>query len=584
MPCKVIGQGCEELSTYLDFIEKRMHLFVNGRFPIDMEIDTFLSLAQHGDSLFNYLFSRAESVSDKSELAADYSSFYRSYIYGLIIKYEKSRDITHLYRAYQFNNKIKNLGLLSTLQDQSKYMFSSVPFDIRNKRQISIAEIKRNERAIFDFEGERDTRYQELLSQLEISNKKLKEVDGEIAENYPAFANLTNPTFSFDVEVVQETMDAKEAILDFVVLDSSLLAFVISADTFYSKVNRLNAQSIKDDALSWSEAIQSRKSNVNMPISLAVVSDAINGLGKHITKLNIIPDAFLYVLPFEILTIQDQLVFDNYLVSYANSSEILLHQKNKKSKKNKYTVSIFAPEYEHIPEESLATNNKRAEGNWELPYSQQEASFIQAVMKGRLFKDNEATKENLKGAMRNSDIVHLTMHAEANDQRPMNSRFIFETDSLTSEKNLHLFELYNLQSTVQLAVLSACETGVGEFHNGDGVRSLANGFQYAGIPSVILSLWKVPDESTSIIMKSFYSHLRLGLNKHDALRKAKLAYLDNCVSNRLKHPFYWAGLIVAGDTRPLTFSASGFPLKLVIGGICFFIFIFLVIRFIRTRK
>ena len=101
------------------------------------------------------------------------------------------------------------------------------------------------------------------------------------------------------------------------------------------------------------------------------------------------------------------------------------------------------------------------------------------------------------------------MHAEANNKEPMNSRFIFDPTSDDESNNLLLYELYNVQSNASLVVLSACETGVGTYHKGDGIRSLGNGLLYAGVPSVVTSLWKVPDESTSKIMTSFYKYLIL---------------------------------------------------------------------------
>ena len=80
----------------------------------------------------------------------------------------------------------------------------------------------------------------------------------------------------------------------------------------------------------------------------------------------------------------------------------------------------------------------------------------------------------------------------------MNSKLIFAQTKSDKEDNfLHAYEIYNMQLTIQLAVLSACETGFGKLERGEGVNSLARAFTYAGCPSVVMSHWAVNDATTS---------------------------------------------------------------------------------------
>ena len=83
--------------------------------------------------------------------------------------------------------------------------------------------------------------------------------------------------------------------------------------------------------------------------------------------------------------------------------------------------------------------------------------------------------------------------------------------------------------------------------------SLARGFLYAGCPSIIMSLWEVEDESGTKIMTSFYKNLKRGKSKDEALRSAKLEYL-NSVNSRLAHPHYWLGFVSLGDNSSLFIS------------------------------
>lgn len=97
-------------------------------------------------------------------------------------------------------------------------------------------------------------------------------------------------------------------------------------------------------------------------------------------------------------------------------------------------------------------------------------------------------------------------------------------------------DLYNLQLNADPVVLSACETGIGELRRGEGIVSLARGFTYAGAKSIVTSLWSVADEKTKDIMVAFYQNLKKGLPRGEALRQAKLEYIDGLEGHTSAHP------------------------------------------------
>jgi CHAT domain-containing protein len=109
-----------------------------------------------------------------------------------------------------------------------------------------------------------------------------------------------------------------------------------------------------------------------------------------------------------------------------------------------------------------------------------------------------------------------------------------------------------MELNAEIAVLSACETGLGKLHRGEGMMSLSRAFMYAGVPSTVISLWKVPDQSASILMTKFYQFLKNGERKDDALRLAKLEFIED--HPEMSHPFFWAGFIVNGKTDAVSFS------------------------------
>jgi CHAT domain-containing protein len=99
----------------------------------------------------------------------------------------------------------------------------------------------------------------------------------------------------------------------------------------------------------------------------------------------------------------------------------------------------------------------------------------------------------------------------------------------------------------ELVVLSACETGLGEVHTGEGVFGLRRAFMLAGAKTLVMSLWQVPDQQTQELMSDFYTRLLAGEGRAEALRAAQLT-----LKAREPHPFYWGGFICIGNPHPLT--------------------------------
>jgi CHAT domain-containing protein len=115
---------------------------------------------------------------------------------------------------------------------------------------------------------------------------------------------------------------------------------------------------------------------------------------------------------------------------------------------------------------------------------------------------------------------------------------------------LHTYEIYNMKLNANLTVLSSCSSGYGKIQPGEGVQSLARGFAYAGCPSILMTLWEVGDYSTVIVMTGFYKYLKEHRTKPQALREAKIDFLNN--SDELRsNPFFWASYVIIGDSTAI---------------------------------
>lgn len=104
---------------------------------------------------------------------------------------------------------------------------------------------------------------------------------------------------------------------------------------------------------------------------------------------------------------------------------------------------------------------------------------------------------------------------------------------------------------VEWAVLSGCDTGVGEVKGSEGVFGLQRAFHVAGVRTVIMSLWQIEDQSTREWMRTLYEgRLTRNLSTADAVRDASLSVIRQRRAKHLStHPFYWGGFIAAGDWR-----------------------------------
>ncbi|MDM8522202.1 CHAT domain-containing protein [Desulfococcaceae bacterium HSG8] len=110
---------------------------------------------------------------------------------------------------------------------------------------------------------------------------------------------------------------------------------------------------------------------------------------------------------------------------------------------------------------------------------------------------------------------------------------------------LTMNEVMDLKLGADIAALTACETGRGEHLSGEGVMGMGRAFQYAGAKSVLVSLWSVSEESSVKLTEKFFSHIKDGKDKADALRLAR----QEIRKRGYDHPFFWAPFVLHGEWR-----------------------------------
>jgi CHAT domain-containing protein len=152
--------------------------------------------------------------------------------------------------------------------------------------------------------------------------------------------------------------------------------------------------------------------------------------------------------------------------------------------------------------------------------------------------------------LREAGLLHLATHGVANENEPGRSGLWLAPDAVPAGTAavpgfLAVDDIMGLGLRSELVTLSACETGLGRLERGEGVLGLTRAFLVAGARSVVVSLWRVNDRSTALLMDGFYQGLlRRGLAREEALAEAKRTLLS---ASETRSPYYWAPFVMVGE-------------------------------------
>jgi CHAT domain-containing protein len=185
----------------------------------------------------------------------------------------------------------------------------------------------------------------------------------------------------------------------------------------------------------------------------------------------------------------------------------------------------------------------------ELPFAAREAAMIRSVLgpsSTEVFTGSAASPTALRSFDWSAfSIGHFATHAVLDQQyAELNGLVLGRED----EPILWYGDVCRMRTHLELVVLSACNTALGENTPGEGLQGLTQAFFVAGSQRVLGTLWEVDDEATSEWMRYFYRALR---TTRSPARAVAIAQRDMASSPRWQDPYYWAGFTLAGDWRPL---------------------------------
>jgi CHAT domain-containing protein/tetratricopeptide (TPR) repeat protein len=445
----------------------------------------------------------------------------------------------------------KSVLLLENLRVVNRFSGVSEEWIIREKEIKS--EMLAVEKLLFQVEvgktGDDHPVLRQRYADLKQAHSKL--ID-RLREQSPHYYKLRFDHAVVSPQVVQmQLLKPHEALVEFFIGDSVLAVAGFTSDQQYLSVKPLppdftdKLTGFRSSLINRADSGYGRGAHELYELLL---KECLDELGEGILSLTIIPDGLLGYIPFEVLMSdreKSNTLNDRYAIRYAYSATYLNEQLLRKPVESKYFFAGFVASG-NSPVPGLTRDTQLAA----LSGAEKEVISLAKLIRSKFKVFNPASKADFIKHASDFAVLHFAMHSEVNDENPMMSEMIFaETDSISG--SLTAIDLYSMQLNSQLVVLSACNTGMGQLHRGEGIMSFSRAFAYAGVPSAVISLWKVPDEATSKIMVGFYRHLKTGKPKNRALQLARQEFIRN--NPEYAHPFFWSGFILAGTAEPVEF-------------------------------
>ncbi len=512
-------------------------------------------------------------IGSEETLAKNILSAYEEAILIALMLYNKTEEPKYQAIAFTFAEGNKSIVLLESLRENLAKGYGGVPDSLiikEKKKTLNINFYQKQlaiEQSKIEQNEEKIKQYKDQLFDLENRYQKLIE---NLEKNYPKYYQLKYDYSTPTLSKIQKNLTAQEQMIEYFIGEENLIIFSITKEKVaiqkYPLTEELNrAINLLLDLVKNGPTLQNQQANFSSfaetahQLYLQLIAPVLD---TKTNKLLIIPDDQLNYLPFELLLTsteaKDEVLYANlpYLlkkiaINYHYSANLYERTKNTKQHQGTQPFVGFAPSF---GQSMIAqTRNCIDDELYSLNCAQKELESIATQINGsQSIIGINATKDKFSKEAANGQILHLATHACINEQDPMLSKIYFADDYLT------YYDLNNLALNADLAVLSACNTGSGKLEKGEGVMSIAKGFIQAGVPSVITSLWSVDDCATSDIMIQFYKYLKKGQTKDEALRNAKLKYLQTA-DKAHAHPFYWGAFVQFGNTDSLDYLSEEKP-------------------------
>ena len=533
-----------------------------------------------GDNLITQMRRSAFTKTDKLELGALAIKCYEGALEVctelLISGLSASEQKKYEELAFTYIEKGKSNNLLESMASQDALKLAGIPDDLQQEENKLAADVLYFEQKL----AEKPRNAAQMRDSLFNANKRHDEFVKKLEKKYPEYHQLKYADNIVGLREMQKNIKPNTQLRMYLINDKMIYTVCITTDGFKvvtSKFDGILADSAKTYRNSILQTSQTSAVIFNNLSSTFYTKLFPDTLPDNITNLVIVPDGVLNQIPYETLitTKKDGSVFDysnydylikKYSISYAYSAtlynrDITRNRSNGTSgwfgmapvfTKGKYTgVELNSGQKK---EKTFADLDYQTSSKIEpLASSEQElrnifSMFAKSGIRAKACLWGCANKNNFTSDSISSYMyIHLATHGFVNSEKPELSGIQF-SQSKTDDGVLYSGDVYNLKLKCDLLALSACETGLGKIMRGEGIVGLTRAFLYSGAANLLVSLWKVSDNSTSQMMVEFYRQLLLKenseLNYAALLQKAKQMLI---LDKNYARPYYWAPFILIGD-------------------------------------
>jgi CHAT domain-containing protein len=340
-------------------------------------------------------------------------------------------------------------------------------------------------------------------------------------------------------------------LIQYAVLEDKLLIWLLSRTQFEVAEKKITANEVNAKVLNFLRLMTAdsgaREEDVRRE-AMSLYEILIAPVEPLLTRsqvIGIIPDKALSYLPFAALVSPrtgEYLMRDYALVSASSANVFLLCSdaaRRRTSVAEEKLLSVGNPSFDHEVFRSLP----------DLPSAAREATQVARMYGGeRPLIGPDASKERVVGTMEQADVIHFAGHYVVNERSPTLSKLLLAKSPDGEDAGvlrMHEIVRSKLERT-RLIVLSACDTALERYYNGEGMAGISRSFLAAGVPLVVASQWAVDSDATAILMTNFHRHRKLGgLSTAEALRRAQ-AEMAGGPEERYRRPYYWAGFLLVG--------------------------------------
>ncbi len=574
-------------------------------------LDAAYNTAQLAAQLIDTIRADYTSDFDKQYLAEWSYGVYEKAINAAYLRYQKEGTAQYLYAAFNALERSKAIVLLEALRTgQAENALSD---DDRNRLYQYKAELQKLETQIYT-ETTQNKKTPDAPSVRSLQNRlfetrqQYETLVKSFETHYPDYFRVKYGQRFAQLADIQRLLpqNGASAVLEYFVGNDALFTFVITKNN--CSIYKTDKPKDFDTRIETMRQTLTQQHGSTDFIPQAVwlydillkqpLQSPALAYNTGLKKLIIVPDGILHYVPFEMLVESSTpsvfsekkyakipYLIKKYTIGYAYSGNLLLMQNQKSAVLPTHLFAAFAPQYktQDAAINDISRNTRAAltrDNAYDLPYAQKEVAQIHSIMGGHQYIGNQAQERVFKAKAEDYRILHFAMHAMPDSLNPLQSRLLFNynTQDSLEDHDVTAAEIYALRLNADLAVLSACQTGYGKINRGEGVLSLSRAFAYSGAKATVMSQWVVNDFATQEIMVDFYKNLKAGKSKDEALRNAKLAYIDKHPESALRTPYYWAGFVVAGNMSPLDIW-DAHSLRLIVAGIlAFIVIVILVLR------